>query len=269
MNKHNFTLVELLVVIGIIAVLAGLVFPALGSARASARKTQCLSNQGQTMKTITAAMNANDQKLVSGTTYNPTSTSSPDPSWIWNLVNTSRVQDLKAYRCPAILTTEESSFGTDFPNSKFENAIKETYGLVFSDKSLSNPNKNGFDLRGTGHLTYNSATLISANQLVLGGCSAEYGNGTNDSDIGKARAKLDFSLTGSNHTAGRLVAIHGGESNMFYLDGHADSVNDLSYQNNRYYPGFNNDKKIAVKIGYSTSNTSIEKYKHMFNPDDI
>ncbi len=62
----GFTLIELLVVISIIALLVGILLPALGAARRSARAAVCMSNVRQMSTAQTAYANANKEMLPAG-----------------------------------------------------------------------------------------------------------------------------------------------------------------------------------------------------------
>ena len=64
MYKRAFTLIELLVVISIIAVLVGILLPALGAARRSAYKITCGQNQQQIGVALQAYSVGNDDRLA-------------------------------------------------------------------------------------------------------------------------------------------------------------------------------------------------------------
>ncbi len=83
-RRNAFTLVEMLVVIAIIAVLAGLLLPALSSARASSRKAACKSNLRQIG--LGLAMYADDWRLY--------------PTGRLRAGLSPYVPDLKLFHCP-------------------------------------------------------------------------------------------------------------------------------------------------------------------------
>ncbi|MBO6513228.1 MAG: prepilin-type N-terminal cleavage/methylation domain-containing protein [Phycisphaerales bacterium] len=63
MKRQGFSLIELLVVIGVVVVLIGLAMPALKYARDSARTAQCLTNAGQLAVAITTFSGQNRNRL--------------------------------------------------------------------------------------------------------------------------------------------------------------------------------------------------------------
>ncbi|MHC4519714.1 MAG: type II secretion system protein [Planctomycetota bacterium] len=65
-KKRAFTLIELLVVIAVIAVLMGILMPALRAARELARGSNCLANQRNLVLAYTMYANDNDDRLVRG-----------------------------------------------------------------------------------------------------------------------------------------------------------------------------------------------------------
>ena len=83
-KRRAFTLVELLVVIGIIAIVIGILLPTIAAAREGGRKVKCMSNLRQLGIAFIMYAQENDHHLPRGAPQCTSSGMSPKPyDWIW------------------------------------------------------------------------------------------------------------------------------------------------------------------------------------------
>jgi prepilin-type N-terminal cleavage/methylation domain-containing protein/prepilin-type processing-associated H-X9-DG protein len=180
-RRHGFTLVELLVVIGIIAVLIGILLPALNKARRSAATVQCSSNMRQIANAVLMYANANRGKLPPAGA--PGSNAAYKYVWWWpnELVRGKYIQAPNVYshpnsstqerkfvgtnvfECPEGLRADEASGGGgDWPTSSLNNGF-----TIYNDNGTDGAAAEGLGIASWYML--NSRTALDSGGGVLSG----------------------------------------------------------------------------------------------------
>jgi len=148
-RQRGFTLIELLVVIAIIAVLMGILMPALQSAREQGQRASCLGNMRQLGLAWTMYADQNDGKIVHGNagdawgSYDPVNGHAKEEPWVYRDDNIAGGDDdlekealrqgalwaytgnEKLYRCPTGKRGEMRTYSITFAmNAICHNEVK-------------------------------------------------------------------------------------------------------------------------------------------------
>jgi prepilin-type processing-associated H-X9-DG protein/prepilin-type N-terminal cleavage/methylation domain-containing protein len=229
-NPPAFTLVELLVVIGIIAILIGLLLPTITSAREQSKSVQCLSNLRQ------FAVSASNYAVLNGGSY-PLAYYKTD-SWDYSLVNGKLVPgllwmgrtDVRVQQCPSF-------------DGK-GNIPLATYTGYNYNTSYIGGEQVGASVRPPAKL---NQVRRPAETALFG--DAEYSGGAN------RYMRSPFFAPGEPPVAryaGTQSFRHRGRTNAAFCDGHADSLKD------RFTSTVPSDQpRIAPRTGFLSDSNAL------------
>ncbi|MBU0610037.1 MAG: DUF1559 domain-containing protein [Armatimonadetes bacterium] len=203
MNKRGFTLIELLVVIGIIAILAAILFPVFARARAKARQAVCCSNMRQIGMAMFAYAEDYDEAL-------PWAAWIPGPNYWYNNTWRERIQPYT--RNDQILKCPEPVFA---PNAAYSAGHDHGhYGMCYGLCAMPDLIKFSY----LGDIERPSETfLVTENK---------------DGDWAGEPARVYPEDTGP---CGDFHAYHNGGSNFLHCDGHVKWMTITQAERDNFY----------------------------------
>jgi prepilin-type processing-associated H-X9-DG protein/prepilin-type N-terminal cleavage/methylation domain-containing protein len=220
----GFTLVELLVVIAMIAILAGLLLPALSKAKTKATGTQCLSNLKQFAIAWTLySDDHNDRVPPNLPGGNPMSwvDGSINP-WAWTPDNTNTLYLSQSLLAPYLA---KSTAIWRCPADKSTTALRgQIYPLVRS-VSMNCWFNCPFSMDDVNGLRETHKVIMKTTDMISPGPSQTFVILEERSDsINDAWFVLDMSYTGRNaHLINYPASYHNGAGNLSFADGHVES----------------------------------------------
>ena len=207
-SQWKFTLIELLIVIAIIAILAGMLLPALNAAKQKAQAIQCLSNLKQFML----------YHHTYGSDYNHFMILSYWDGRTAQLIyqREGYAKDLKTSMCPSTETPADYEYYYGY-GCKQQIANQNLLRRSFIDS-----NSNTVYLLNAGQITTPAKYFMNVDTRLL---------------TDKSKQRVFMHYIASNPTTALPALVHQGKMNLNYLDGHATAASSEDYINSALSEG--------------------------------
>lgn len=230
-RREYFTLIELLVVIAIIAILAGMLLPALNSARDRARAISCI-NAVKMFGTAHGMYQGDNSDYICPSGYGGDNDSKNGYSWDIILLpylgapnaafansSTYLVPAAKIFRCPS--ETHKGNYIRSYATCMF---YMRKYGNGAGNDNVLPPKE----------LSRITRFRRASSKIMTFDCYTGQSVGTNSGRLTFCRAlasELDRGVIYNNNGVVYQVRPHTKSSNALFLDGHAQSVKRFTEDN--------------------------------------
>jgi prepilin-type processing-associated H-X9-DG protein/prepilin-type N-terminal cleavage/methylation domain-containing protein len=224
-RRRAFTLVELLVVLGIIVILIGILLPTISGARKQAQRTACLSNMRQlgnslTMFTIEHGGYLPKAWFNDGPVFgdaNGKRWGFRDPMWGWDYVLQKHIKNKEVFRCPSdptdVVRGEWNDGYANLPDSPKADNIPASYRINLSDYKSWGLAIKVFQLRRPAEAIYILEGTKGRSPMDYWHHVATWEPDTAASGGGHVSIKKTINVAFDRHNKG---------SNYAFADGHAE-----------------------------------------------